>query len=198
MYCGFYRTVLFLLLFQDLIEYKEEKAIFLIFHVAFPLLLFEIPLVKKHQMNRFALAIGSLLPDIIDKPIYLLGLGNGRFVSHNLLFITLAFLAVLLISRRNFKLSIPFLIGMGLHLVLDLPYVPWFYPFMTYESVIIEEPILSWFIALFTDPLAITTELLGVSFCIIILINNKLYHLKHIIYYLKGNLEVPKEEIMEN
>jgi membrane-bound metal-dependent hydrolase YbcI (DUF457 family) len=148
-------------------------------------------------MNRLALVIGSLLPDIIDKPIYLLGLGNGRFISHSLFFISLVFLAVVIISKSNYKVSIPFLIGMGLHLILDLPDVPWFFPFIAYESVIVEEPILYWFKVLFTDPLVITTELLGISFCIIILINNKLYHLNDIIYYLKGYFEDSKEEIIE-
>jgi hypothetical protein len=86
---------------------------------------------------------------------------------------------------------------MGLHLILDLPDVPWFFPFVAYKSVTVEEPILYWFTALFTDPLVITTELLGISFCIIILINNKLYHLNDIIYYLKGYFEDLKEEIIE-
>lgn len=137
-------------------------------------------------MNRFALIVGSLLPDIVDKPILLLGLGNGRQISHNLLFILICFLFCYIITKRNLKISLPFLIGMSFHLLLDLPYVPLFYPFIPYNFTRIEEPLTFWFSALFTNPIIIITEVIGIIILLFILLTNRLYHLKDIINYLKG------------
>ena len=159
------------------------------------MLIFEIPIIKKYKINRWALIIGSLLPDIIDKPILLLGLGNGRFFSHNLLFIIISFLLVFLISKRNLEISFPFLIGLAIHLILDLPYVPLFYPFITYNFKTVEEPLKYWFNALFTNPIVLTTEIIGFAILIFILIHNKLYHTEDIKNYLKRNLQtVIKDE----
>ena len=158
--------------------------------MAIPLLISEIPIIKKYKINRFALIIGSLLPDIIDKPLFLLGLANGRFFSHNLLFTIISFLIVFLVSKRNLEISLPFLAGMVLHLLLDLPYVPLFYPFITYKYIIVEEPLLYWFNALFTNPIVLSTEIIGIAILIFILIHNKLYHVEDIKNYLKGSSQI--------
>ncbi|MFX1573619.1 MAG: metal-dependent hydrolase [Promethearchaeota archaeon] len=158
--------------------------------MALPLLITEIPQIKRFRINRFALIIGSLLPDIIDKPILLLGLGNGRFFSHNLLFIITSFLIVFFLSKRNLEISIPFLVGTSIHLILDLPYVPLFYPFISYEFIVVEEPVLYWFNTLFTNPIVLSTEIIGIAILIFILIHNKLYHVEDIKKYLNGSLQI--------
>ncbi|MFX0036222.1 MAG: metal-dependent hydrolase [Candidatus Hermodarchaeota archaeon] len=169
------------------------------FHAAFPLLLAEIPQIKKFKINKFSLLIGSLLPDIIDKPIFLFGLGNGRFFSHNLLFIIISFLIVHLISKRKLHVSFPFLVGLTFHMLLDLPYVPLFYPFVSYNFISIEEPLQYWLKTLLTNPFIIITEVMGVLGLFFIFIKNKLYYIKEIMNYLKGiNYEVIQKQSENN
>ena len=161
---------------------------FLIFHVAVPLILFELPLVKKRfEFNRFALIIGSLFPDIIDKCLLFLNLGSGRGISHTILFIIISFVILHFITKGRKSISIPFLVGMVLHLILDLPEVPLFYPFMTYEFIIIEDPLGLWLHTLFNNPVVYLTEIAGLLIIIFIITNNKLYNIKEIVNYLKNN-----------
>ncbi len=64
---------------------------------------------KRLKLKDFRLvALGSMLPDLIDKPLTLMGIGSGRFIAHSLLFT----LAVSVVSRE---------IGFGcaMHLILD-------------------------------------------------------------------------------
>ena len=157
-----------------------------IFHVALPLVFTEIPKIKNLRPNRLTLIIGTLLPDIIDKSLFLLGYGNGRLFSHNLLFVGISFLILFLFTKRNLRVSIPFLLGLIAHLFMDMPQVPLFYPFLSYEFGIIEEPFWWWIKNLFTNPLVITTEITGLVFLFFILIKNRLYHMRDILIYLKG------------
>lgn len=72
-----------------------------------------------------------LLPDLVDKPLWVLGIGCGRYIAHTLLFVFLVSLAFSLKKRVYglFALS-----GGMLHLLLDLGwFVPWFYPFVRYD-----------------------------------------------------------------
>lgn len=183
--------------FYDSYLEEEGRKIFPLFHVSLPLLISEIPVIKeKLEFNRFALLIGSIFPDIIDKPIFLLGLGNGRFFSHTIFFILINFVILFLITKRNLKVSFPFLAGMSIHLILDFPKVPLFYPFILYDFVILEEPLGYWFSQLFTNPIVIITESIGIASLIFIIIHNKLYHVKDIKSFFKGNhlTSIIKEE----
>ena len=164
--------------------------------MALPLFISEIPVIKKLEIKRFSLIIGSLFPDIIDKPLSLLGLGTGRLLSHNLFFILIAFLILFIFTKRNLRISVPFLVGMSIHLILDIPKVPLFYPLISYDFLFLEEPLFFWFSQLFSDPVVIMTELIGVAILIFIVINNKLYNRKDINEYLKGSYQtiITKEE----
>ena len=158
---------------------------FPIFHVAIPLILFELPLVKKRfEFNRFALIIGSLFPDIIDKFLLFLNLGSGRGISHTFLFILISFVILHLITKGRKSISIPFLVGLVIHLILDLPEVPLFYPFIMYDFIIIEDPLGLWLHTLFHNPVVYLTEITGIFIFIFILINNKLFNIKEIVNYL--------------
>ena len=79
-------------------------------------------------------AIGSLIPDLIDKPLNILGiLPSSRHIGHTLLGVFTCFLFVYLITR-NKKISFSISFGYLLHLFEDLPFfVPWFYPFVKYD-----------------------------------------------------------------
>ncbi|MFX1365471.1 MAG: metal-dependent hydrolase [Promethearchaeota archaeon] len=171
---------------EYLIKNHEVNKIYPIFHVALPLIFTEIPRLKKLKINRYSLIIGALLPDIIDKPLFLLGFGNGRFLSHTLLFAIISFLIVHFSSKKNVSISFPFFIGIVFHFLLDIPHVPFFYPFIKYDFGVVDEPFLFWIKQLWTEPLVIITEGTGVLFIIYILIKNKLYQIDKLSEYLRG------------
>lgn len=161
---------------------------FPIFHVAIPLILFELPLIKKRfEFNRFALIVGSLFPDIIDKFLLFLNLGSGRGISHTILFILISFVILHFITKGRKSISIPFLVGMVAHLILDLPEVPLFYPFIMYEFIMIDDPLGLWLYRLFNEPVVYLTEITGILILIFIVINNKLYSFSRITTFLVKN-----------
>lgn len=94
---------------------------------------------------------------------------------------------VYLISGKNKAISIPFLIGVISHLLLDLPEVPFFYPFIQYDYEIIEDPFWYWLTNFFRNPVVLTTEIIGIIILLFILIRNKLYNLKEIVNYIIKN-----------
>ncbi|MHA1843671.1 MAG: metal-dependent hydrolase [Promethearchaeota archaeon] len=149
------------------------------------MIFFEIPRIKrKNNVNRLALLIGSILPDLIDKPLMLMRLENGRGGAHTLLFAFLSFLVTYIFFKNNKSISYSLLIGILFHLALDLPYVPLFFPFI-YEDISFEEyPFEKWYEALF-NPLFFTTELLGGSMILFIIFYNKLFSITAIWTYLK-------------
>jgi membrane-bound metal-dependent hydrolase YbcI (DUF457 family) len=74
-----------------------------------------------------------LLPDLVDKSLLALGVGNGRYVAHTLLFV---FLVAFALSLKKRVYGLLALCAGILHLLLDLPgrgFVPWFYPFVRYD-----------------------------------------------------------------
>lgn len=78
-------------------------------------------------------AIGVLIPDLLDKPLRILGLApHSRYIGHTLLGVALSFaLAYLITKNRLISFSLSF--GYFLHLLEDLPFfIPWFYPFVDY------------------------------------------------------------------
>ncbi|MCX8179249.1 MAG: metal-dependent hydrolase [Candidatus Aenigmarchaeota archaeon] len=78
--------------------------------------------------------IASQIPDLIDKPLYILGVfPSGRYIGHTLFAIIILTILIYLFSRKKI-LAISFCFGMLMHLLQDLPYfIPWFYPFKNYE-----------------------------------------------------------------
>ncbi|MBD3197773.1 MAG: hypothetical protein GF317_22165 [Candidatus Lokiarchaeota archaeon] len=164
---------------------------FLLFHVALPLLIFEIPNVKQNfSVNRLALIIGAIISDFIDKPLMFLRWGSGRGISHSLLFALISTLILLLItqeyknSEKYGYITISYLIGIIFHIVLDLPEVPLFYPFISYDYLYQDNIIEVWLINLFTVPLNLLTEIFGLSVLVFIIIYNKLYSIKAIFKYI--------------
>ena len=83
-------------------------------------------------------AIGSILPDLVDKPVgYLVYgdiLGHGRLYLHTLLFLALLACAGLLAWRLTRSRAPAVLAGLvGLHQLMDLMWlapVTWLYPFL--------------------------------------------------------------------
>jgi len=149
---------------------------------------FEIPQIKKkYDFNRLSLVVGSLLADIVDKSLLFMGIGSGRGISHTLLFVLVSFIIVHLAVRGKKSISIPFLIGLLFHLVLDLPEVPLFYPFIDYDFIYIDDPFGLWLYVLFNEPIVSISEGIGLVILIFIIIQNRLFNIKNIITYLKFN-----------
>jgi hypothetical protein len=164
---------------------------FPLFHLGIPLGIFEIPYIqRKFKVNRFSLLIGAIIPDIIDKLLYFIGVGSGRFIGHTLLFLIGSTLIVFLISqlfryktsshsnRMIYTIPISYFIGVLIHLTLDLPNVPFLYPFIPITTIPEGDKLALWLTRYFTNPLYISTELAGASLILFVIYNNKLYHLK--------------------
>lgn len=86
----------------------------------------------------WACALGSVLPDLIDKPLghilFQATLDNGRLISHTLLFIGLIALAGFLLWKKQGKLLLLALtLGVLLHQLGDTMYLEptiWFWPML--------------------------------------------------------------------
>lgn len=119
-----------------------------------------------------------------------LNLGSGRGISHTILFILLSFIVLHMATKRKSFISLPFLIGMVTHLILDLPEVPLFFPFIEYDFLMIEDPLSYWFYKLFNDPLVYLTEIGGILILLLILVGNKLSSVKDIWDYINRNADL--------
>ncbi|MBI2547003.1 MAG: hypothetical protein HYW23_00995 [Candidatus Aenigmarchaeota archaeon] len=77
--------------------------------------------------------LGVLLPDIIDKSLFFLGIAPcSRFIAHTIFFFPLAGLLTYAITK-NKKLAFAVTLGIMLHLVEDLhDSVPFLYPLKNY------------------------------------------------------------------
>jgi hypothetical protein len=159
---------------------------FPLFHIAIPLLVIEIPKINKNvKVNRAVLIIASMIPDLIDKPILFLSLGSGRDISHTLLFWTISSILLYLITKRNLPISLSYAVGVGFHLLLDMPHIPLLYPFVQYDFPVTEEPFLVWLKTIFTDPLVISTELIGGVILVFIFFKYNLMKKEKLINFLK-------------
>ena len=119
------------------------------------------------------LLIGSLLPDIIDKPVGMLffreTLSSGRIFSHTLFFlilITIAGLFVFYRQRKSYLLVLSF--GTFTHLILDEMWrtpqtLLWPFYGITFNRVDIEEWLPSIIEALITSPATYLPELVGAA-----------------------------------
>lgn len=126
-----------------------------------------------------------MFPDIVDKTLLILKLSNGRAYFHSLLFIFLSFLVLFLILKGNKEVSLSFLTGMLFHLLLDLPDIPLFYPFISYEFAYTDDPIPHWTTTLLTSPLVQITEIIGLGILIFITAKYRLYKSEDLVRYLK-------------
>ncbi len=163
-------------------------------HLFVPLLIFEIPKLKNsYKANRLALIIGSLFPDIIDKSIHFINRESGIMYCHNFLFVFLSFLFLHVLSKGKKEISIPFLIGMLIHLALDLPYIPIFYPFIHYEHEIIETPFKYYASKYFNNVFIITTEISSGIGLIWIIKKNRIFTIQQLKNYLNIKLDIDEQ-----
>ena len=71
-----------------------------------------------------AALFGAVLPDLLDKPPWMLGLAVGRTIGHSLLFAVPVVVGGWLLARSRERptLGIAFAIGVGSHLATDVPW----------------------------------------------------------------------------
>lgn len=80
--------------------------------------------------------VGVLLPDLIDKSAFVLGIFPcGRYIAHSpFLGIVMTIVVYLITKKREYALA--FLFGYIFHLVQDAQYIVlWAFPFVSYELV---------------------------------------------------------------
>jgi len=133
-----------------------------------------------HFFKWFLLLLGSMIPDIIDKPLGILIFSTGRWFGHTLLLILLEsfFLIILLrFSNKRYKFALYFLIGNLMHIILDQPSLGIAIPFFPLfpDPFIVTE----WNSFLFgiKSPIVWLTEFLGL---IILLTLGKYYKMNKI------------------
>lgn len=96
-------------------------------------LLFGLLVVYLTSMPLAPVIVAAYLPDLVDKPLSLLGMTNGRDWPHSLLI--LAPFAVWLAVERKNRLALVILLMVAGHLAIDLldePGIPLLYPFGGY------------------------------------------------------------------
>ncbi len=114
-----------------------------------------------------------------------LGLGSGRGYSHTLIFVAALYAITLLLLKGKTIIPNSLTIGILFHLLLDLPEIPLFFPFINYQFIYLEDPLSGWLFSLLNDPIVQITEALGILFLIIIVFQNKLYSIRYIFTYIK-------------
>ncbi len=85
------------------------------------------------SLNIIFAVIGSQIPDIIDKPLNIIGvLPNSRNIGHTLFMSGFIFILSYVITKKK-GISSSLAFGSIMHLFEDIPYfIPWFYPFIGY------------------------------------------------------------------
>jgi hypothetical protein len=97
-----------------------------VIHIGVPLVLAFL-----FKLNPGVAVLCGLLPDTVDKPLAVLGIGDGRFIGHTLLFAGVT-IVLFMVWKRKYALAA--LTGFSSHLLLDLnTTIPWFYPFKSYH-----------------------------------------------------------------
>lgn len=90
-------------------------------------------LAQRLRLPVLATMFFAILPDLVDKPLYVVGLAPAaRWIAHTVLFLVVVSAALHLLGRRQLALTAFF--GIASHYVLDLRFfLPLFYPFVQYE-----------------------------------------------------------------
>ncbi|MHA1302872.1 MAG: metal-dependent hydrolase [Candidatus Heimdallarchaeaceae archaeon] len=117
-------------------------------------------------LNRFAilpLAIGAMGPDIIDKSIFMLTIGYGRYLAHSLLFAILISIVVILLFRKKPQIYYSFILGWIMHLLLDAlgGFIPLLFPFVKYTFPAPLELNLSTLAQIMAKPYVYCNEIFG-------------------------------------
>ncbi len=173
-------------------------ALYPFFHVFFPITLLIVMRVDvKLKINRLAFSIALMLPDLVDKFLMWTVGTTGRSWAHNLLFLVLAGIPFLLAGRGSIAYSV--WLGTLIHLFLDIPAVPWFFPFISYDLWGASPPdyaggFWEYLLTGLTQPVTLITEIVGILCLIWLLWKYKLLSKRGMISFF-GNVSSIKVEV---
>lgn len=140
------------------------------------------------------LAVGSMLPDIIDKPVGEPLLGNGRIFCHTLFFAIVLILAAL-VSFRKKGIVWPSLLAIGtvFHLVLDGMWLDpgtFLWPLYGFAFPRYEIDVSGWLEsmlrAFFTSPAVFISEVVGLA--ILVFLGVRVIYRKKIMEFLRTGI----------
>jgi len=123
--------------------------------------------------------VGSILPDLIDKPIGSVffhdTFGTHRLFAHSIVFPITAFALVLLVTRRDTERrrgSIGLVIGVFVHLLLDAAWATpeaFWWPFFGWEfPTVFESDLLSLLQRMLSDPVVWVGEAIGAAYLVML------------------------------
>ena len=146
-------------------------------------------------------AISAMFPDIVDKIIGMLILGeevsNGRIFTHSVITMTILTIAILNLSRIKFsRLMIPalYIFPAFLHLVLDFLWEEpgtLLWPFLGTGFPKIGVEFGDYFELLLSNPVAWMGEIIGTIIIVILFIRFRVYLRENLVLFLKkGRLKV--------
>lgn len=146
---------------------------FIIAHVFFTMIFVEyIAFITKSKLPliRFWLVIGSILPDIFDKPlsIFFPEVFSGRGYFHSPFVLILLFIFLFLIKLDR-KIIFSLILGVSFHLMLDLPGIPFLFPIVSIQPSNNADVIQDWISSLLGSTIylfieIVATFLIGIYF----------------------------------
>jgi hypothetical protein len=125
---------------------------FVLFHVLIAMLCSMPTSLKKRWV-----ILGALLPDLIDKPLQLIGIGNGRWWAHAPL-LWMAVLGGVYLLSHNKPVVLALVLGIFSHLLFDLPGIPLWFPVISYPFPSEPGILAIWMATLFENSLIWITE----------------------------------------
>jgi hypothetical protein len=139
---------------------------FLLFHIAVPLLFLEI--FSHYEVKRSLIILSAILPDLIDKPLQIFfNIGEGRFIGHSFWFLYCFFFLLLWHRKPLVACSIAFAILSHILLDLSFPYYP--LSFNLYIPFSFLNPIFQFWLETFShNAIVFFTEILGLFVIILI------------------------------
>jgi hypothetical protein len=126
------------------------------------------------KYKKLVLAIATMTPDLVDKPIGGLLLGQGRWITHSFVVQTIAFLLIMgiyhyssLSIQNGEKYILIYYLGMAAHLIFDQPSLGMTTMFWPFFGDFPHGP-KNGFLLGFSNPTVVLTELLGLVLLITI------------------------------
>ncbi|OLS14608.1 MAG: hypothetical protein RBG13Loki_1800 [Promethearchaeota archaeon CR_4] len=146
------------------------------------------------KINRLTFSFALILPDLVDK-LLLWTIGTtGRDWAHNVFFVALV--GVPFLVTRKFPLAESMWLGGLIHLVLDIPEVPWFFPFVSYDFPFPEyRGFWEYFIIGLTQPLTLGTELGGLTCMVWLIVKYRLFSRPGLTGFLKNTSAIKIETV---
>jgi hypothetical protein len=135
-------------------------------------------------------AVFSMLPDIIDKPLgnFILSedLNNGRIFAHSLVFLLLfTVLCVILFRKLFWAYAFPVLAHQVLDFMWEVPN-SWYWPLQGWGFESMDMDVWAhWVEELFTDPYVLIGELVGLGILVTVFVFFRFYRKDNFIHGLK-------------